>query len=656
MKTLFYSFLVVVFFFLFKQDAIAQAPTITSFSPTAGPIGTTVTIIGTHFSLSGSNNIVYFGAVQANVIGASADTLIVTVPAGATYQPIRVTERLTRLVAYSSIPFDVTFANSDSTFFPSSFAAPLNYIRGTNIGRFASADLNADGKPDMVSIDFPDPIYFYNQYLSVSTNNGNGSFANKENYYVYNPGNSFGGMPPYPSILNPILNLNDMDGDGQPDIIAPFEIAGNEMRAPGASFVVVSSSMIYSSDISISGKPELVTGDFDKDGKTDIVAMYDPFSGSVGQGYQQFVSKIRNTTINYALSFNETIDTLYNNYSYALATGDFNSDHKLDIVLVSNDSIFILKDTSSKGKISFARISVLPSNLNYSFSAIAVGDFDGDGLSDFAYIKYDSLTVCLNTSNLSTISFAPGKSFFTGSSSVGIAVGDLDGDGKPDIAVLNTDSNLVSLFKNTSTQGNIEFNKKVDFPAGKDPTGIIMGDWDTDGKSDIAVITDSGKNISILRNQIGEPIPVHFCPPQDVQALRSTINGSSYQWQFKMDSVFTNIDTGIHYPYTFYGADSSVLLVNATSPWYGFQFRCLVDGKYSDVYTIKFVETWTGAVDSAWENPANWSCGITPDFNTDVIINSGTVILSSNQNIRSLSMSPNASLTVKPPYNLTVTH
>ena len=63
-----------------------------------------------------------------------------------------------------------------------------------------------------------------------------------------------------------------------------------------------------------------------------------------------------------------------------------------------------------------------------------------------------------------------------------------------------------------------------------------------------------------------------------------------------------------------------------------------------------------GASDSSWENLVNWSCGSIPDSNTDVIINGGTIVLSSNATVRSLKVSPSASFTIVTPYTLTVTH
>jgi len=65
---------------------------------------------------------------------------------------------------------------------------------------------------------------------------------------------------------------------------------------------------------------------------------------------------------------------------------------------------------------------------------------------------------------------------------------------------------------------------------------------------------------------------------------------------------------------------------------------------------------WTGTVSSAWENPNNWSCGILPDANTNVTINSGTVIVNSNVICRTLTVMPGVIFTVSSPFKLTIAH
>src|SRR5712691_1389512 len=85
--------LAVVFWTLIFLTARAD-PTncvITRFSPIAAPAGASVAISGTNFSATPAGNIVYFGAVRAQMTAASVTNLTVTVPAGAVYGPITAT-------------------------------------------------------------------------------------------------------------------------------------------------------------------------------------------------------------------------------------------------------------------------------------------------------------------------------------------------------------------------------------------------------------------------------------------------------------------------------------------------------------------------------------------------------------------------------------
>jgi YD repeat-containing protein len=60
-------------------------------TPNGGHIGSTVTIYGTGFSTTPSQNTVTFNGVAATVVSASANMLVVTVPAGATSGALVVT-------------------------------------------------------------------------------------------------------------------------------------------------------------------------------------------------------------------------------------------------------------------------------------------------------------------------------------------------------------------------------------------------------------------------------------------------------------------------------------------------------------------------------------------------------------------------------------
>src|SRR5207244_3736115 len=64
------------------------APTITSFAPTSGPVGTSVTISGTNFT---GATTVTFNGVSASFTVTSATTIQATVPTGARTGPLSVT-------------------------------------------------------------------------------------------------------------------------------------------------------------------------------------------------------------------------------------------------------------------------------------------------------------------------------------------------------------------------------------------------------------------------------------------------------------------------------------------------------------------------------------------------------------------------------------
>lgn len=73
-----------------NEDTPAPVLSITSFSPSSAPVGSTVVITGTAFNATPASNTVTFGGVPATVTGASTISLTVVVPAGAG-TPIAVT-------------------------------------------------------------------------------------------------------------------------------------------------------------------------------------------------------------------------------------------------------------------------------------------------------------------------------------------------------------------------------------------------------------------------------------------------------------------------------------------------------------------------------------------------------------------------------------
>ena len=96
-----------------------------------------------------------------------------------------------------------------------------------------------------------------------------------------------------------------------------------------------------------------------------------------------------------------------------------------------------------------------------------------------------------------------------------------------------------------------------------------------------------------------------ICPGAST-ALKINLAGTTYQWQLDTGSGFAAIADNSNYAGT---NTPNLQLNNLPSSWYGYQYRCVVDGVYSNSVSLSFSSTWNGSADNRWENPANWSCG-----------------------------------------------
>lgn len=136
----------------------------------------------------------------------------------------------------------------------------------------------------------------------------------------------------------------------------------------------------------------------------------------------------------------------------------------------------------------------------------------------------------------------------------------------------------------------------------------------------------------------GTPCVASPCP-STTYSINASIRGTSYQWQLNTGSGFANISDNSFYSGT---ATANLTLTNTPTSWYGYQYRCLVNGtSYSSVTNLTFTAYWNGSVNTAWENTANWNCGVLPDANTDVIINNGVKffpVVNANTSCRSLRL------------------
>jgi FG-GAP-like repeat/Bacterial Ig-like domain (group 3)/Beta-propeller repeat/NHL repeat/FG-GAP repeat len=126
--------------------------------------------------------------------------------------------------------------------------------------------------------------------------------------------------------------------------------------------------------------------------------------------------------------------------------------------------------------------------------AVATGDFNGDGFTDFAVENYSGDTVSVFLGN-GDGTFKPQVTYAVGSAPEGIAAGDVNGDGKLDLIVTNTGDSTVGVLLGN---GDGTFQAQVTYPTDNGPAGIVVADFNNDGKLDIATSNYYAGDVSIL--------------------------------------------------------------------------------------------------------------------------------------------------------------
>jgi hypothetical protein len=485
-----------VFTLLSVGLAHAQVPTISSFSPTSGNIGTSVTITGTNFNATPTNNVVFFGATRATVTAATATSVTVTVPTSATYAPITLLNTGTKLAAYSLSNFTPTYSPIKTTITATDFQTKQDFATGTSPFSVAIGDLDGDGKPDLAVANYGLSTVSVYRNTSTSGSIGTGSFDAKVDFAT--------GTSPFS------VAIGDLDGDGKPDLaVANTNITSNTVSVIRNKSTIGSIDFYAKVDFATGLSPYSVAiGDLDGDGKPDL-AVVNRSSGTV--------SVIRNKSTSGSIDFYAKVDFATGGTDpnpRSVAIGDLDGDGKPDLAVANtiSNTVSVIRNKSTSGSISFdAKVDFATGTAPYS---VAIGDLDGDGKPDLAVANHNSTTVSVirNKSTSGSIDFDAKVDFATGSNPMSVAIGDLDGDGKPDLGVINYGSKNVSVIRNKSTSGSIDFYAKVDFATGTAPPSAAIGDLDGDGRPDLAVANFGSTTVSVLRNADISP-PLTITPP-----------------------------------------------------------------------------------------------------------------------------------------------
>jgi len=372
---------------------------------------------------------------------------------------------------------------------------------GASPHAIAVRDLNGDGLPDLVTAN-PDT-----DNVSVLLGQNDHSFAPA-------PGSPFGVGASYPVAVV----VTDLDHDGLMDIVTANENSGNVSVLLGQSDHAFTAAP--GSPFNVEASPESVAvADLDGDGTLDIVTA-NAYSSSVSILLGQPRLRFR-PSLGSPFSVGSSL------YPRSVAVADLDGDGLADIVTANEyGTVSVLLGVRILSYRTFVPAAGSPfSNRTSDAEAIAVADFNGDGVFDLATANgySNSVSVMLGVSfgrGSYTVVAAPKSPFAAGSSPYGLAVADFNGDGLADVATANRYSNDVTVLLG---QNNYEFvpvsgSAFTVGPSG--PAAVAVADLNGDGLPDLVLANQDSNNVSVLFNQpdhnfipaAGSPIIVGSAP------------------------------------------------------------------------------------------------------------------------------------------------
>jgi hypothetical protein len=284
----------------------------------------------------------------------------------------------------------------------------------------------------------------------------------------------FNTMVPFPFEIGKGYNstggyvLGDYDKDGRPDIMAgstytsPTKIITHFLLADGTyesgSYYIYVGGTNYDRPFS-----PLISADFRGNGTQDLVSNDgDKVYYHENKGNGAFTLKSSFT------STNKISGTL---------VGSFNKDSRKDFALLSSSSMLIELYRSNNTASLYSRSTL---SVPYEPVKIIQAEMNGDSISDLitASAKDGKLTVFLsdNSGGYSIGNYTSGK----GTADVRSA--DFNGDGKPDLAAVNSGDSTLIVFKN---DGSGLFSSTYTYKYKYPPTRLVILDLNLDGKQDI---------------------------------------------------------------------------------------------------------------------------------------------------------------------------
>ena len=310
-------------------------------------------------------------------------------------------------------------------------------------------------------------------------------------------------MQTYPATSPNSIAVGDVNGDGFLDIAVTDGVGhvGILFGRDGGTF---GSEVTYA----VGSGPDGVTiGDFNQDGRQDLAVVNqgsNTMSVLLNDGGGTFGSAKSYATAGYAPS--------------AIIAGDLNNDGWPDLAVATFDNISdggveVFLNLRDAGAATFATAAYYPSCYSGdSLKAVALADFNQDGWLDMVSVG-ESGRSCVNL-NLRNGTFGSADTWPTSAYVDGVAAGDVNGDGIPDFVAAAGGANSIVVFLGYGDGG---FAPRSTFVVGTggngtlgnplNPTWVTLADVNLDGHLDSITTDEATGNVFVALNDGGGAFP-----------------------------------------------------------------------------------------------------------------------------------------------------
>ena len=199
----------------------------------------------------------------------------------------------------------------------------------------------------------------------------------------------------------------------------------------------------------------------------------------------------------------------------AVAAGDFNADGRVDLAIANSCADVdclengVVKVLLGNGDGTFSPHHAYQSALNGSSTDITAADFNGDGKLDIAvvnggYSVKGDVSILLGNGKGGFGSPMPSK---PDGVPLFVVAGDFNGDGKMDMAVTLLADSVAVLLGN----GDGTFQRAVTYPTEVSPQLVAVADLNADGNPDLVVVNSCGHSYGCKRGTVSVQIGRASC-------------------------------------------------------------------------------------------------------------------------------------------------